>query len=292
MGVNNLKDIKKICAPEGDRNIKRGDIFDIDAPTAAAMGSEQSGLRPAVVISNDVGNTHSPTVIIAYLTTKKKTNLPVHFDIDSSPRHSTVLCEQIASVSKARLKDYKGTLNEDELKRLDRSLAISLDIKNAIKKENIEFIIENNKLLASAWDLIVSISEAAKKINQIDEIAEAALNSQGLCFYEGNHYIKVDNIIREDCMDNIKNALLNQLYQEKKSCEKIIETLMKIDRQLPSSGDNNTNNSVEEKKAYLTSALKKKAEEMYNTGIKLDAIASNLKVDNKKLEKYLATVTS
>ena len=89
--------------------IKRGDIFYADL--SPVVGSEQGGVRPVLIIQNDVGNRHSPTVICAAITSKmNKAKLPTHIEIDATKYHlvknSVVLLEQIRTIDKQRLKDY------------------------------------------------------------------------------------------------------------------------------------------------------------------------------------------
>lgn len=113
-------------------NIKRGDIYFV--AFEPNVGSEQGGIRPAVIIQNDVGNHHSPTVIIAAITAKtRRNNLPTHIHVDSSrkglEKDSIVLLEQLRTIDKSRLGDYIGRLNAEEINCLDNALAISVGIR-------------------------------------------------------------------------------------------------------------------------------------------------------------------
>ena len=95
------------------------------------VGSEQGGPRPAVVVQNDMGNKHAPTVIIAPVTSKnKKSNLPTHVKLTSHilERNSMVLLEQLKTVDKSRIDSYIGTLSDEEMKMIDKALRISLAI--------------------------------------------------------------------------------------------------------------------------------------------------------------------
>lgn len=98
-----------------------------------ARDSEQRGLRPAVVIQNDIGNKFSTTTIVAFVTSKRKKNMPTHVKIQYSgfPKKSTVMLEQIRTISVTRLKNYVGTLNFHDMKRVDRALKISLGFTKA-----------------------------------------------------------------------------------------------------------------------------------------------------------------
>ena len=87
------------------------------------------GGRPAVIVSNDKNNANSNTVEVVYMTTKPKTDLPTHVYIESALRPSTLLCEQISTVSEERIGEWIGELTESEVKDLDAALAISLGMK-------------------------------------------------------------------------------------------------------------------------------------------------------------------
>lgn len=113
-----------------DREIQRGDIYFCDF--CSAVGSEQNGLRPAVIIQNNVGNHFSPTTIVAPLTTKIKRNLPTHVTVfnDCLKEKSVVLLEQIRTIDKCRLKTHLGKLTEKEMKSVDDAINISLATRN------------------------------------------------------------------------------------------------------------------------------------------------------------------
>ena len=112
-----------------DRTIKRGDIF--YAELNPVIGSEQGGTRPVLIISNDIGNSHSPTVIIAAITgrTQTKAKLPTHTevkDVEGLGRDSIILLEQIRTIDKQRLKNHMGTMPNNIMARVDKGLGISL----------------------------------------------------------------------------------------------------------------------------------------------------------------------
>lgn len=108
---------------------KRGDVFLADC--GRAVGSEQKGIRPVVVIQNNVGNNHSPTTIVAMITAKEKKSLPVHVSVSNSGfrKKSCVLLEQIRTISVSRLVKYVCTLNNTEMQRIDEALKISLNLR-------------------------------------------------------------------------------------------------------------------------------------------------------------------
>ena len=111
--------------------IKRGDIFYADL--SPVVGSEQGGVRPVLIIQNDVGNRHSPTVICAAITSKmNKAKLPTHIEIDATKYHlvknSVVLLEQIRTIDKQRLKDYICHVDKKKMCQIDEALRISLEL--------------------------------------------------------------------------------------------------------------------------------------------------------------------
>lgn len=107
--------------------MKRGEIYFIKS-NHREEGSEQRGDRPAVIVSNDVGNEHSDIVEIVYLTTRPKADLPTHVITRSATSPSTILCEQISTVSKQRIGEKLGVITEAEREAMDRALAISLGL--------------------------------------------------------------------------------------------------------------------------------------------------------------------
>ena len=109
--------------------IKRGDIFYADL--RPVVGSEQGGVRPVLIIQNDVGNRHSPTVICAAITSKmNKAKLPTHIALDAGKYHlmkdSVILLEQIRTIDKSRLKEKVCHLDDAILHRVNYALCISL----------------------------------------------------------------------------------------------------------------------------------------------------------------------
>ncbi len=115
-------------------NIKRGDIFYADL--SPVVGSEQGGLRPVLIVQNDVGNRYSPTVIAAAITSRLgKTKLPTHIDIYAAEvglaKDSVVLLEQIRTLDKRRLKEKMGHLNEGVMAQIDGAIAVSFGLEGA-----------------------------------------------------------------------------------------------------------------------------------------------------------------
>ena len=111
--------------------VKRGDIYYADL--SPVVGSEQGGLRPVLIIQNDVGNRYSPTVIAAAITSRmSKTRLPTHIDIYADKaglaKDSVILLEQIRTLDKRRLKEKMGHLDDDAMLRVDNAIAISFGL--------------------------------------------------------------------------------------------------------------------------------------------------------------------
>ena len=114
-------------------NIKRGDLYYADL--SPVVGSEQGGVRPVLVVQNDVGNKYSPTVIAAAVTSKlSKAKLPTHIELSSQSyglaRDSVVLLEQIRTIDKRRLKEKIGELPIHTMTAVDNALLISLGVHN------------------------------------------------------------------------------------------------------------------------------------------------------------------
>ena len=111
--------------------VKRGDIFYADL--SPVIGSEQGGIRPVVIIQNDLGNRYSPTVIVAAITSQiNKAKLPTHVEISSEVyglnKDSVILLEQIRTVDKKRLREKIGHMTDEDMKKVVEALTISLGL--------------------------------------------------------------------------------------------------------------------------------------------------------------------
>ncbi len=112
-------------------NVRRGDIYYADL--SPVVGSEQGGIRPVLIVQNDVGNRHSPTVIAAAITSRQdKARLPTHIQVNTIgsglARDSVVLLEQIRTLDKQRLREHMGHLDDSAMTRVDQALHISFGL--------------------------------------------------------------------------------------------------------------------------------------------------------------------
>ena len=111
--------------------VKRGEIYYADL--SPVVGSEQGGMRPVLIVQNDVGNRHSPTVIAAARTSQKdKSRLPTHISINADrcglAKDSIVLLEQVRTLDKQRLKERMGELDEGAMNKVDNALSVSFGL--------------------------------------------------------------------------------------------------------------------------------------------------------------------
>lgn len=107
--------------------VKRGEVYFADLDQA--VGSEQGGFRPVVIIQNDVGNTFSTTTIAALTTNTRHSRMPTHVCINGATeplRDSVAMLEQLRTIDKSRLKGYVGRLSEMTMKKIDSALSISV----------------------------------------------------------------------------------------------------------------------------------------------------------------------
>ncbi|MCD8085273.1 MAG: type II toxin-antitoxin system PemK/MazF family toxin [Clostridiales bacterium] len=115
-----------------DSSVRRGDIFYADL--SPVVGSEQGGVRPVLIIQNDMGNRHSPTVIAAAITSQmNKAKLPTHIELIDQDcgltRDSVVLLEQVRTLDKRRLRERMGCLGEEQMKLVDAAIEVSFGLK-------------------------------------------------------------------------------------------------------------------------------------------------------------------
>jgi len=113
--------------------IRRGDIF--YANLNPVLGSEQGGLRPVLIIQNDIGNMYSPTTIVAAITSRiKRAKLPTHIEISAAryqlEKDSVILLEQLRTIDKQRLKERITRLDEETMNKVNDAIAVSLGLKD------------------------------------------------------------------------------------------------------------------------------------------------------------------
>ena len=114
-----------------DNSVKRGDIFYADL--SPVVGSEQGGVRPVLIVQNDTGNRHSPTVIAAAITSQTgKARLPTHISVSplscGLPKQSIILLEQVRTLDKRRLREKMGRLDDGVMRQVDAAIAVSLGL--------------------------------------------------------------------------------------------------------------------------------------------------------------------
>lgn len=122
--------------------VKRGEIYYIKSynQNQETVGSEQRTGRPAVIVSNNMNNTHSTTLEIVYLTLQDKKELPTHVKLLRGECHgSTILCEQVTSISVDRLGEYKERVDDETMEKIDRAIMISLDLERYFNTKSIDY---------------------------------------------------------------------------------------------------------------------------------------------------------
>ncbi len=112
-------------------SVRRGDIYYADL--SPVVGSEQGGVRPVLVVQNDTGNRHSPTIIAAAITSQLgKSRLPTHIPLPAEscnlPKDSIILLEQVRTLDKRRLKEHMGRLSEAQMLQVDGAIAVSFGL--------------------------------------------------------------------------------------------------------------------------------------------------------------------
>lgn len=120
--------------------IRRGEIYYADL--SPVVGSEQGGVRPVLIIQNDIGNKYSPTVIAAAITSQRdKTKLPTHIQVNADgcglAKDSIVLLEQVRTIDKQRLKEKMGSLDNNSMDKVNRALTVSFGLGTAAGTQGI-----------------------------------------------------------------------------------------------------------------------------------------------------------
>ena len=144
-------------------SVKRGDIYYADL--SPVVGSEQGGMRPVLIIQNDVGNRYSPTVIAAAITSKMgKTRLPTHIDIYADKaglaKDSVVLLEQIRTLDKRRLKEKMGHLDEKMMNEINSAIAVSFGLFESGERQDIAYSPPHSAAVAATNTQVTSEADS------------------------------------------------------------------------------------------------------------------------------------
>lgn len=195
-------------------DIKRGEMFYISRGGASYNGSEQHSDRPAVVVSNNKNNENSNVVEIVYMTTQPKTDLPTHVTVRSTGRISTVLCEQVYSVSTERVGTYIGECTDKEMENIDIALMISLQLDGNMKTSK-----KYNETIKEQQEEIDSLKKEIEMLQQEHEDTIAEIEQDAAVYVEENKKIanteKTEDTIRlqteRDTYKTMYEQLLNRL---------------------------------------------------------------------------------
>ena len=192
-------------------DIRRGEIFYI-ARGGATNGSEQFADRPAVVVSNDENNKHSGVIEVVYMTTQPKTDLPTHVTIRSTGRISTVLCEQVSSVSTERVNNYIGQVSEQEMKNIDIALMISLQLDGDSKSHK-----QYNETIKKQQEEIDSLKREIETLQQECDDRIAEIEQDAAVYVEENRKVDAsrqsEDIIKVQTERDTFKALYEQLFE-------------------------------------------------------------------------------
>lgn len=213
--------------------IYRGDMFYV-RNFVRVNGSEQTAERPALIVSNNAGNTHSDMCEIVYLTTKEKKPLPTHVEV-MCKIPSTALCEQVFSVSQERLGEYIRTATETEMKKIDKALMISLglnpdvtcneddELVNDLKKK-IDIVETNNDILQMKLEGAErKLDEAHAKLEDKDRNLEELRKHNGL-MQERIHEMESQPVFAPDPEEVVK--LKAQVEMLERQNERLIDRLI------------------------------------------------------------------
>lgn len=182
-----------------NRQVKRGDVFWVDF--GLTKGSEQGGVRPAVVVQNDIGNKYSPTVIVCIISSEiKKKELPTHVLLSEYKKYgltkpSQVMAEQMKVRDKTQLGDYIGTIDGEVMSKIDKAIEISVNVgsaKHIIETREIRNIKE---MVQEIKDLDKFIKMWFSKNNDIERI-QSYIKDREIAIKDLERYAKINNI---DC---------------------------------------------------------------------------------------------
>lgn len=182
----------------------------------ASCGSEQYADRPAVVVSNDENNKHSGTIEVAYLTTQPKTELPTHVTIRSTGRVSTVLCEQVTSISVERVNNYIGQVSEQEMKKIDIALMISLQLDGDSKSHK-----QYNETIKKQQEEIDGLKKEIEQVQQECDDRIAEIEQEAAVYVEENRKVAESRESEDIIKVKTERDTYKQMY------ESLLEKIMR-----------------------------------------------------------------
>lgn len=180
--------------------MKRGRVYYADLNPV--IGSEQGGIRPCLIVQNNMGNAHSTTVIVAPATTQKKNDLPTHIAVSSEDYcldgNTTILIEQLRTIDKRRLRDFVGRLSDRTMQKVDEALRISLALnKEERGTENLGEIIRvgNRDISIKEYkgQRVVTFKDIDDVHNRPDGTANKRFLDNKKRFVEGEDFFKISN---------------------------------------------------------------------------------------------------
>lgn len=180
-----------------NKQVKRGDIYWVDF--GVTKGSEQGGIRPSVVIQNDVGNKFSPTVIVCPISSEiKKKELPTHVLISDYYKYglkqlSQVMAEQMKVRDKIQLGDYIGTLDIEIMSRIDRAIEISVNVGSAKNITDSREVKNIKEMVEEIRDLDKFIKMWLRKNNDINNI-QGYIKDREIVIKDLERYARINNI--------------------------------------------------------------------------------------------------
>ena len=193
-------------------DIKRGEMFYISRGGASYNGSEQHADRPAVVVSNNKNNENSNVVEVVYMTTQPKTDLPTHVTVRSTGRISTVLCEQVYSVSTERVGTYIGECTDKEMENIDIALMISLQLDGNMKTSK-----KYNETIKEQQEEIDSLKREIEMLQQECDDRIAEIEQDAAVYVEENRKVDAsrqsEDIIKVQTERDTFKALYEQLFE-------------------------------------------------------------------------------
>lgn len=197
-----------------NKQVKRGDIYWVDF--GITKGSEQGGIRPSVVIQNDIGNKFSPTVIVCPISSEiKKKELPTHVLISDYHKYglkqlSQVMTEQMKVRDKTQLGDYIGTMDAQVMSRIDKAIEISVNVgsaKNIVESREVKVIKE---MIEEVKDLDKFIKMWLRKNNDINNI-QGYIKDREIVIKDLERYARINNIDYREYYSPMRNERIRMV---------------------------------------------------------------------------------